>query len=110
MKLARHSDPDFSQKLAELAAPSSLFDPQIEECTRTILNQVQTRGDHALVEFTQRFDGAALKPDGFAVTHAELMSAALKATPSLRSAISGAQKNIAAFAKKSLRRSWHARN
>ena len=60
MKVIRHSDTNFCKKLRELTAPSSLFDPVIEQRTRAILDAVQARGDAALLEFTEKFDGARL--------------------------------------------------
>ena len=58
MKVIRHSDANFAGKLREVTAASSLFDPEIEQRTRAILDAVQVRGDAALLEFTERFDGA----------------------------------------------------
>src|SRR6185436_6111860 len=48
--------------------------------------------------------------DRFAVTHAEHMTASLKADESLRAAVAEAHANIAAFAKKSRRKEWSMRN
>ena len=110
MKVVRCSDPDFADKLREILAPSSLFDPAIEERTRTILDLVRARGDEALLEFMERFDGAQLSVSQLGVTQAELMTAFLKADDSLRAAIAAAKKNIANFAKKSLRKEWKTRN
>jgi histidinol dehydrogenase len=110
MKVVRHSDPDFSARLKELTAPSSLFDPEIEQRTRAILEQVQHRGDPALLEFTERFDGAKLSVEQIAVTQAELLTASLEADEPLRSAVAEAEKNISTFARKSLRKSWQMRN
>jgi len=110
MKVTRYSDADFSDRLRELAAPSSLFDPVIEQRTRTILKAVEDRGDLALLEFTERFDGAKLNLDQLRITRAELMAASLKADAFLRDAVSEAERNISAFAKKSLRKDWHTRN
>lgn len=110
MKIVRFSDPDFAAQLRELTTSSSLFDPSIEQRTREIIDAVRLRGDAALSELTERFDGAKLAPEQFAVTHAELMSASLKADETLRKAIAESQRNIAAFAKKSLRKTWSMRN
>src|ERR1041385_8837221 len=110
MKVVRYSDPDYSERLAELAASSSLFDPVIEERTRAILEQVRTQGDDALLELTERFDGAKLTTEQLAVTQAELMAASLKADESLRAAVAEAAKNIANFAKRSRRQDWRMRN
>jgi histidinol dehydrogenase len=110
MNVIRHTDSEFKTRLNELAAPSSLFDPTIEERTRQILTEVQNRGDEALLEFTERFDGARLSADQLPVTQAELMTAFIAADDALRAAVAEAEKNIATFARKSLRKNWSARN
>ena len=110
MKVIRHTDANFIQRLRELLAASSLFDPVIEARTRAILKAVQTRGDAALLELTERFDGARLRADQLAVTRAELLTASLKADPALRAAVAEAEENVAAFARRSRRRNWQMRN
>jgi len=110
MKMVRHTDPDFAQRLREVTAPSSLFDPVIEERTRAILGDVQARGDLALLELTERFDGAKLTVEQLAVTQAELLSVSVKADEALRATLLGADKNIATFARKSMRKNWQTRN
>ncbi|HUE36342.1 MAG TPA: histidinol dehydrogenase [Candidatus Acidoferrum sp.] len=110
MNVIRHSDRDFPDKIREAAAASSLFDPEIENRTREILHQVFVRGDDAVLELTEKFDGAKLSADQLAVTQAELLTVSLKADEPLRQAVAEAEKNIAAFAKKSLRRNWEFKN
>jgi histidinol dehydrogenase len=110
MNVIRHADADYAARLRELTAPSSLFDAGIEQRTRAILAQVQTRGDAALIELTKRFDGADLASSQLLVTQAELMTAYLKADEPLRAAVAEAEGNIAAFAKRSLRKNWQRRN
>jgi histidinol dehydrogenase len=110
MKVIRHSDADFPRKLGEVTGPSSLFDPSIEHRTRAILNDVYIRGDAALLELTERFDGAKLAAGRLAVTQAELFNASLAADESLRAAVAEAENNIANFAKKSLRKNWQMKN
>jgi histidinol dehydrogenase len=110
MKVIRYSDRDFEQRLGELSAPSSLFDPAIEQRTRGILEQVRERGDDAIVQLTERFDGAKVTCDGLKVTQAELVAASLKADEPLRSAVNATEKNVAKFARKSLRKAWQMRN
>ena len=110
MKVVRHTDADFPDRLREVMAPSSLFDAEIEQRTRAILEAVHSRGDQALLEFTERFDGATLRREQLAVTQAELVTASLKADESLRTAVTEAESNIVAFAKKSKRRNWQSKN
>jgi len=110
MKLIRHNQPDFSEQVARMTAASSLFDKAIEERTRAIIDAVEARGDEALAEFTQRFDGAALTAGQFAVGTAELLNASLKADEGLRRAVATAARNIEQFSKRSLRKAWRATN
>jgi histidinol dehydrogenase len=110
MNIIRHTDAGFAKQLRALAAASSLFDPAIEQRTRAILDSVRTRGDEALLELTERFDGARLSAGQLPVTQAELVTASLKADESLRAAVAEAEKNIAAFARKSRRKDWRVRN
>jgi histidinol dehydrogenase len=110
MKIVRHSDANFDAKLREITAASSLFDKEIENRTREILREVFVRGDDAVLEFTEKFDSAKLTAEQLAVTQAEFFNASLKADESMRKAVAEAEKNIAAFAKKSLRRNWQMKN
>ncbi|NGO40582.1 histidinol dehydrogenase [Limisphaera ngatamarikiensis] len=110
MQIIRDRDPDFALRLAEACAASSLFDPEIERRTREILDAVRDRGDAALLEFTERFDGARLRADQLAVTDAERMTAALQADPALRNAVREVLRNVTAFARRSKRRNWQMRN
>jgi histidinol dehydrogenase len=87
-----------------------LFDPAIDQRTQAILAAVQRRGDAAVLEFTERFDGAKLTAERLAVSQAELLAVSLKADAALRDAAAIASRNIEAFARKSLRKNWSARN
>ncbi len=110
MNVTRHSDGDFAAKLARAVAGSSLLDPVIDERTRVIVEAVRQRGDAALTELTERFDGVRLVPSDFAVSKAELMDASLQADESLRAAVAEAHENIATFARKSARKAWQNKN
>jgi histidinol dehydrogenase len=110
MKIIRHTDVDFAERMRELAAPSSLFDPLIEQRTRAILQEVHARGDEAVLEFTERFDGAKLTAEQLAATRAELLASSVSADDGLRKAVAEAEKNIACFARKSRRKGWQTRN
>jgi histidinol dehydrogenase len=103
MKIVRHTDKNFAAKISDLFAGASLFDAEIESRTRKILDAVYTLGDDAVLECTERFDGAKLTADQLAVTQAELFNASIAADESLRAAVAEAERNIAFFAKKSLR-------
>jgi histidinol dehydrogenase len=110
MKVIRHTDASFAAQLAQVTASSSLFDPAIEQRTRAIIEAVAARGDEAVLELTERFDGAKLRAEQLAVTKEELFAASLKADESLRAAVTEAERNIADFARKSRRKDWSAKN
>ena len=110
MNVLRFTESGFAARLRELTGHSSLFDKAIEERTRGILDAVYSRGDAALLEFTERFDGAHLTTEQLAVTAAEFMGASLAADDSLREAVAVAGRNIEQFARKSLRKNWSAKN
>jgi histidinol dehydrogenase len=110
MKIARHTEKNFAAKLRELSANASLFDAEIEERTKAILHDVYVRGDDAVLAYTGKFDGATLTAEQLAVTSAELFNASLAADESLRAAVAEAEKNIAGFARKSLRQCWRSKN
>src|SRR5688500_10458623 len=110
MKLIRYNQPDFAEQMVRMTAASSLFDKEIEERTRAIIEAVDARRDEALVEFTQRFDGAQRTTEQFAMGTAELLGASLRADTALRAAVATAARNIEQFSKRSLRKGWQARN
>lgn len=105
MRTLRYNQPDFARAVAEACAASSLFDPQVEERVRAIIDDVRARGDGALVELTERFDRVQLKCSDFRIT-----GKPVKPAPELTRAIASAHKNVAAFAKRSLRKDWWMRN
>jgi histidinol dehydrogenase len=110
MNVIRCTDPDFAAQLRRVTGASELFDRTVEDRTRAILETVYTRGDAALLELTEKFDGAKLSTEQIAVTQAEFMAASLKADETLRASVELAHKNIAAFSRRALRRQWSATN
>lgn len=110
MQIVRYRDRDFEMRLAEACGTSSLWDPEVEERTRAIIEAVRERGDAALLELTERFDGARLRAEELAVTGAERMTAALRADEALRRAVREVQRNVQRFARRSRRRNWQMRN
>jgi histidinol dehydrogenase len=105
MKILRYDQSDFARAIAEACAASSLFDPQIEERVRAVIDDVRTRGDDALVELTERFDQVRLRSSELRIT-----GKPVKPEAGLARAVAAAQKNVSAFAKRSLRKDWRMRN
>jgi histidinol dehydrogenase len=110
MNVIRFADADFAERLRHVVRTSSLFDKVVDERTRAIVEAVSARGDDALLEFTERFDGPRLTADQLRVTKAELVNAALQVHAGLRAAIRLAGRNIERFSRQSLRKNWSMRN
>lgn len=110
MRILRFTDKDFAEQIRQLTSVSPLFDKTVEERTRAILDQVRGAGDQALLELTERFDGAHLRADQITVSKAELLNASLQADTGLRRAVSDAARNIERFSQKSLRKAWSTTN
>src|SRR5271169_6922342 len=105
MKTLRYDQSDFARAIAEACAASSLFDPDMEKYVGDLIEEVRTRGDDALVEMTEKFDREKLKPSEFRVS-GKFSKPELK----LVRAIAASHKNVAAFARRSLRKDWSMRN
>jgi histidinol dehydrogenase len=100
MKVLRHNQPDFATALDAALAVNSLFDTGIEERVRAVIADVAARGDAAVRDLTERFDGVKLTD--FRLTAPR--------TSTLRQAIAVANKNITAFARRGMPKPWTMRN
>jgi histidinol dehydrogenase len=110
MNVVRFSDRNYGERIETLCGLSSLFDPVIESRTRAIIDGVRQSGNEALIEFTERFDGAKLDATRLEVSTSEKFNASVGADETLREAIAAAHHNITFFSKKSLRKNWSAKN
>ena len=57
MKHLNTQSPDFPTELKTLLAFETAQDPKIDQIVADICADVQQRGDAALIEYTNRFDG-----------------------------------------------------
>lgn len=80
---------------AGLLARPTLELEQIEQQVRPVMEAVRDRGDEALKEFTQRFDGVSL--ESFEVTQTEIEEAKAEVPQALQLAIQTAKHNIETF-------------
>ncbi len=103
MKILRHTQPGFAKALAALKRHSEPAD-DVRSTVAHIIADIRARGDTALLALTEKFGGPRLKPARLAVTEAATVS------PDTRKAIALAHKNVFTFAKRSLRKTWTARN
>ncbi len=101
------SQSDFNQQLDQLLAWESVSDTRVAAVVDDILHQVKTRGDVAVVEFTNKFDRrAAQSINDFVVTPAELQNALTQIRPEQRAALEVAAERIRSYHQHQLQSSW----
>lgn len=108
MKVLRPQDDDYAGFLKSLdrrAVPGR----EVTEVVAGIIAAVEERGDAALLEYTQKFDGADLS-GGLWVSEEELRIAEAETEERTKQAIAASLRNITFFAEQSLRRDWSATN
>lgn len=112
MKVLSHRDaayPRFVKKLNRRAVPGSAG-RQVEDAVSAIVADVQKRGNAAVLEYTRRFDGLKLSSRSMRVTQEEIDEAYSLVDGDVRKAVAASKRNIHAFARRSLRRDWKAKN
>ncbi len=80
--------------------------PEVESAVRRILDEVRCRGDAALFEYTQRFDGVRLEAERLRVSADEIEQAARSLAPAATEALTLAAERITAFHRRQHRESW----
>jgi len=109
MKILTHEDsayPRFVKKLYRRAIPSD----QEREYVAEIIATVAKDGDKALVHFAKKFDNATITVKDLRVSDAEIEAAKSQVSKETKAAIAASRKNIHAFAKRSMRKDWSAKN
>lgn len=90
---------------AQLKRPSA-FNPQALAAATDIIEQVRERGDAALREFTERFDGVAV--ESFRVPQSAIDEARSQVDPATAAALEQAAAQIREFHERQLQQSWFA--
>lgn len=107
INLLDSSSGDFAQRLAELLAWESEQQDGVETAVRTILREVKTRGDAALLEYTNRFDRRAVVSAKDLVLGAEQLQAALaNISAEQLAALKEAAERIRVYHGKQVQESW----
>lgn len=79
---------------------------QYESAVNEIVEQVRSRGDEALLEYTSRFDHCAMTSKELLVTEEEIRQAYHALTPEFIEVLQKSAANIRAYHEKQLRNSW----
>jgi histidinol dehydrogenase len=110
----RTSDSDFEAEFARLRHWSAETDQAIEQRVASILEDVRARGDHAVLEYTSRFDSLqAPSVRSLELRREELKAAFDAITPAQRSALEAAARRVRSYHERQLEacgRSWQYRD
>lgn len=99
----------FVKKLDRRAVPGAAG-RQVEEIVAGIIADVQKRGNAAVFEYTHRFDGLKLTAKSLFVSKEEIDEAYAAVDEDVKKAVAMSKRNIHAFAKRSMRKDWKAKN
>ncbi len=92
-------------RLRSISERRATFDPEVEEAARKIVTDVAARGDEALLEYTERFDG--VRPTPIRMPESVLEEALESVDPTWLRRMSDAAENIRRFHRKQIRESWY---
>jgi|TARA_B110000037_G_scaffold1032_1_gene1087 histidinol dehydrogenase len=109
MKILSHKDAAYAafvKRLRRRAIPED----SVRDLVSDIIAKVATDGDKALVELTERFDGAKLTRKSLFVSEKEFAEAEAGVSAATRDAVRRSLTNIHWFAKKSMRKDWSGKN
>jgi histidinol dehydrogenase len=93
-----------SEVVAALRRPRGFLSAEVRGAARGIMEDVQARGDEALLEYTERFDG--LRPDQLRVPGKEIERARASLPAELEESFLVAFENVRSFHERELDRSW----
>lgn len=112
MRILRHTDPDWSRQLSELLSNrrGALPTAEVFDKVRHIIERVRQGGDSALCELGVELGGPSLHPAELKVPPSKLEAAWHSLPAKHQKALKASLKNIHAFARRGLRKSWFARN
>ena len=100
------SEPDFEDRLAKLLQRDMIVSDDVTTIVSDILQQVRTRGDAAVLEYTNQFDFGA-ESMGDLLVSPELMQEALDSISNeQRDALTHAAERIRAYHEKQKQNSW----
>lgn len=109
MKVLHHSNEEYLNFLP-LLDRRAIPDKSLSDTVSSIIKQVHTEGNDALIHFTEKFDSVSLTEDELLVTQQEIQEAEELITQEVKDAIEATRKNIHDFAKHSLRKDWNFTN
>jgi histidinol dehydrogenase len=99
---AREREPQ--EVVATLRRPGGFLSAEVRDAARRIVESVRERGDAALLEYTERFDG--VRPEPIRVPREEIARARAAFLPELEESFGVAIENVRAFHEREMDRPW----
>jgi histidinol dehydrogenase len=93
-------------KLARVAARNVALDGELMRAVAVVIEDVRSRGDAALIEYTERFDGVRLERGELRIGERQLRESAERADARVREALHEAIKRVRAFHEREREESW----
>ena len=110
IRILRSDAPGFRRAFERLRATSAADQRRAEAVAAEIVAAVRRRGDRALLEYTQRFDGVALTARTLRVPEGDLAAAEAALPAKVRAALRLAARRIRAFHQRQRQASWRYRD
>jgi len=101
-----YSGSDVDKKVREITSREIFFDRKKEEQVRAIIDDVRDNGDAAVIKYTKKFDGVAMKADEMKVTPKEINDAYKAVNDDYLRALKTAVKNITSYHKRQKADEW----
>ena len=107
MKQLNSAAADFWQQLKDLQAFETAQDPKVDQIVADICHDVQSRGDAAVIEYTNRFDGmSATSMADLTLSQAELKAAFERLPENVQVALTTAARRIEDYHQHQKQSSW----
>ena len=108
MKLLNTQSADFQSALQALLAFETAQDPKIDQIVADICADVQKRGDAAVIEYSNRFDGtSAQSMADLTLTQADLQAAFERLPATVQTALQQSAARVESYHQRQKMQSWH---
>jgi len=106
MRILKFSDPDFAELFDRIEGRGGTVPGAVEDSVREIIADVRQRGDAAVFDLTERFDGLRLTAETVEVSTKEIDRALASISDESRRALELAAERIAAYHRKQKQETW----
>ncbi len=104
MRIIDFREPGFEDSISAIIERDEEDYPDIEKTVKRIINDIKEGGDHALIDYTERFDGVRL--NSISIPQDRLSEATKEIPERLLRALKTSAERIEAFHRRNIPRSW----